>query len=118
MSRLARTRTELESMIVAAVRARPRCESFISTSIYSIFDSSAEDIFSWTPGVVNYGKADAKSCDAVLREVIPRLQWQYDLDARFRPAVSLSLRDSTSDLAQLLREQMQEFERRAGPDRQ
>ena len=73
------TRGDLETLIVADVRRRARCEGFKSISLYSIIDYSALGIFNWAPSVINYGEAGKKSSDDALREIIPRLQSQYDL---------------------------------------
>jgi hypothetical protein len=62
-----KTCAELESMIANEVRRHAHCEGFRSISIHGIVDEAAGGAFNWAPSV-------AKSCDAALREIIPRLQ--------------------------------------------
>jgi hypothetical protein len=79
MTKPTKTRFEIETMIVNEVRRHHRCEGFQSISIYRIVDQSAQGAFNWSPSVCNYGESGAQSCDAALREIIPRLQKQYDV---------------------------------------
>jgi hypothetical protein len=66
-------------MIVDEVRRRPHCEGFKSISLYRIVDPSVDSHNNWAPAVANYGEADQDSCDAALREIIPRLQSTFDV---------------------------------------
>ena len=74
-----KTRAEIETMIADEVRKRPLCKGFQSISIYRIVDASAEGVFNWSPSVTNYGDAGAEVCEEALREIVPRLQQQYDI---------------------------------------
>jgi hypothetical protein len=77
MTKPTKPRAEIESMIRDEVRRHRHCEDFRWISIYRIVDKSA--LFNWAPSTCNYGEAGTDSCDAALREIIPRLQQQYDL---------------------------------------
>jgi hypothetical protein len=74
-----RTRHELEQLIVSAVRQRPDCDGFQSIALHPVVGPSARGKFNWAPGVCDYGEASPASCEAALREIIPRLQQRYDL---------------------------------------
>jgi hypothetical protein len=74
-----KTRAEIETMIANEVRKRPLCEGFQSISIYRTVDGSAEGISNWSPSVTTYGDAGEEVCEEALREIVPRLQQQYDI---------------------------------------
>ncbi len=76
MAKPIKPRAELESMIAAEVRRRPHCEGFLSIFLHEILDARS---CNWTLGAVNYGDAGRGSCDAALRDIIPKLQEKYDL---------------------------------------
>jgi RNA-directed DNA polymerase len=46
---------------------------------HRIVDPSVDSHNNWAPAVANYGEADQDSCDAALREIIPRLQSTFDV---------------------------------------
>ena len=79
MTKPKKTRAEIETMIANEVRKRPLCKGFQSISIYRIGDDSAESISNWSPSVTNYGEAGEEVCEDALREIVPRLQQQYDI---------------------------------------
>lgn len=79
MAKPTKMQHELEQMIASEVRKRPHYESFHSISVHPIVDPSAPGTFNWAPDICNYGEASPASCDAALREIIPRLQQRYDL---------------------------------------
>ncbi|TXH85519.1 MAG: hypothetical protein E6Q77_00395 [Rhizobium sp.] len=71
------TINDLEAMIVKDVRRRAHCEGFSSFQIYR---SDTVPGTNWIPGsTVNYGGASEHHCDEALREIVPRLQRQYDV---------------------------------------
>lgn len=75
------THGELTDLIVRDVRRRAHCEGFRSISLYTLRDGQIPGV-NWSEAVVNYGDADQASCDAALREIIPRMQRQYRLVER------------------------------------
>jgi len=71
------TLDELCDLIVWEVRRYKDCDGFKSISIYP---TDAIPGTNWMPGeTANYGTAGMVQCDAALREIVPRLQRQYDL---------------------------------------
>lgn len=71
------TINDLESLIVKDVRRRRHCEDFSSFQIYR---SDAVEGVNWIPGsTVNYGRSSPMHCDNALREIVPRLQKQFDV---------------------------------------
>ena len=79
MAKQTKTSSEIQRMIVDAVRAHRGCEDFRSISIYKIVDQAATGFFNWSPSVANYGEAAPERCDEALRSILPRLQRHYDL---------------------------------------
>jgi hypothetical protein len=81
VAKAVKTRRQLELMIAAEVRGYPRCQGFKSISLYySIFEDAQAGIVNWLPSVRFYGDAKEGACEAALREIIPRLQRQYDME--------------------------------------
>ena len=78
MTKAVMTADEICDLIVWDVRRHAHCDGFQSISIHPIGDERVPDI-SWSPAVANYGEAGREVCDAVLREIIPRMQRQYSL---------------------------------------
>ena len=70
------THDQLESLIVNDVRRRAHCDGFKAISFYRTAEIAGTN---WVPASVNYGKAGSVVCDAALREIIPRMQREYDL---------------------------------------
>lgn len=71
------TINDLETMIVKDVRRRAHCEDFSSFQIYR---SDAVAGTNWIPGsTVNYGRSSPMHCDDALREIVPRLQKEFDV---------------------------------------
>jgi hypothetical protein len=73
------THSELADLIVMDVRRHAHCIGFKSFSVQKVADSPILGT-NWSgANVVDYGEADEKVCNDVLREVIPRMQRQYRL---------------------------------------
>ncbi|UFS77196.1 hypothetical protein LPB73_07415 [Tardiphaga sp. 37S4] len=71
------TINNLEDLIVKDVRRRQYCENFSSIQLYR---SDAQPGTNWIPGTIaNFGGSSEMHCEAALREIIPRLQKQYDV---------------------------------------
>jgi hypothetical protein len=79
MAKSVKTRLELEQMIVAEVRRHPRCERFQSITLYYSIFEDAQGVATWATAMCNYGEAAEDACEAVLREIIPLLQCEYDM---------------------------------------
>lgn len=78
---MARPTIEIEKLaakIADEVRRTPRCEGFMSVSLYELTEDRING-GNWHIATWNMGRADPEPCERVMREVEARLQRQYDV---------------------------------------
>ena len=81
MAKQRKTRLELERLILDELRRAPNCGAFgfIRIRIRPIAETRPDSIANWEPESCDYGSAHVHDCDNAMRDVIPRLQDQYEL---------------------------------------
>jgi hypothetical protein len=69
---------QIADLIVKDVRRHAHCTGFKSIGVNRLAEGEVPGV-NWSPAFANYGQADQRTCDAALREIIPRMQRQYRL---------------------------------------
>jgi hypothetical protein len=77
MQKSAKTKEELERLIVAELQTFADCEQALGIVVVSIGD--CPDAATWTVARFNAGKSDGAACHQALQHIVPRFQRAYDL---------------------------------------
>jgi hypothetical protein len=77
MSKLPKTKNEIQDMVTAELRRFPDCEEACSVVVVRL-DTEITGA-TWTVSRFNHGGSDANACDRALQVIVPRYQHLYDL---------------------------------------
>jgi hypothetical protein len=72
-----RTRTELEAMVLARLRAVPQCEGALHVTVVPYDDYTVPA--TWEVASFNPGTSEREPCERALRDIIRGLQDSFDV---------------------------------------
>jgi hypothetical protein len=77
MTRLLRTKEEIEQLLVAEVRTFATCENVSEVVVVRVTDPG--EAATWTVSCFKADPADGAACERALQEIVPRFQQLYDM---------------------------------------
>ena len=77
MDKLAKTKEEIEQLLIAELHGFPNCEEALHIDVVPTADHT--NTVTWTVSRFNHGKSDGWACDRVLQHIVPLFQRVYEL---------------------------------------